>query len=248
MIKLYLLRIKSLISCHSMKRFYIVPVLLIALTTRLLYGQEAVLPHLFWFEIGGGISYLTQHQEDATKSMTMQGMPDELANDYYSSLRTGYHLKAELRHAVNGPFSMGLQYRFFHSKASVYSTFDPQDGIHLYYGEVSERIFVNYLGADLVAQNIFHGHAVKINPGISAGLSFYRDENVLILSPYLIKGKSFAFEPSLEMEIPVTRSISVAIAGSWYFSRLRKVSVDDGTNTEDYNFSIDLTCGIIVTL
>jgi hypothetical protein len=240
-----------------MKRFYIVLVLLFTVTARLLYGQEASLSHKLQFEISGGISYLTQKKDNAMKSMTMQGMPDELANEYYSNLKTGYHLKAKLQYREKEHFSIGLCYRFFNSKASIYSTFDPQDGIHLYFGKVSENIFVNYAGGELDARNIFQGHAVKINLSISAGLTFYRDENIMVLSPYLIKGKSLSFEPSLGMEIPVAKHLSIALSGSWYFSRLRKVNLDDGTNTEDYQLdkdnyidisSIDLSCGIIVIL
>jgi len=184
----------------------------------------------------GGFSYFTENTKDEEEFLTSQKLDAGEAKDYYNRLASGYHLGAILKYNFGNYLSIGLQYRFFNTNAALYGSFDPEDGIHLYYGKLSENIYINYAGLGFYTDNIFKTRTIRIWAGISAGMAFYRNEGFHIWSPYLLTGSNLAFGPSVGIDIPVVKSVSIVAEGSWLISKVKKVKINSGTDSQ----SIDL--------
>lgn len=187
------------------------------------------------FKLSGGIGFLTESADKAMQSLEYQGLSKELAEDYYRQLRIGSQFGSYLMVRFAKGVSTGIHYRFFTTQAAVDGTFDPEDGIHLYHGRISEKILVNYAGPSFLVYDLFRSRGILVHAGLSAGPAFYRNETTLILSPFLIKGTSMAIDPVLAFELPLNRFLTLGMEADWLISGLRKITVDDGVDVHHYD-------------
>jgi hypothetical protein len=239
-----------------MKRiFWLWPVFLLFLHISASGQQDTV--YRFSFAFAGGPEYFTINSGDEGKNLVLMGMDASKVDKYYNKLALGYHLGAVIKYHFGKILSLGLQYRFFNTHADVYGTFDPMDGVHLYYGKLSENIYVNYAGAGLYVHERFKKHAVRLQAGLTAGIAFYRDEAFELWSPFLLKGRAFGISPSVGIEIPLMNSVSVVAEGSWLISAVKKVKLVTGEGSETVSLekdfykdlsNVSLSVGLSITL
>jgi hypothetical protein len=131
--------------------------------------------------------------------------------------------------------SAALQYRLFTTNAECKGNFDPQDGIHLYYGQISESITVNYAGAGFYLEDLFRMKKVRYRAGLSTGIAFYRNAFYEIWTPYLVTGKSLMFGPSLGAEIPLGKRISILMDATYLYGAMKKIKL----KTENDSVSVE---------
>jgi hypothetical protein len=186
--------------------------------------------------VSGGMSLFTEDNKDERQNFVYAGMSEGTLKDFYHRLGTGYNLNATVLLHAGRHLAFAGQYRFTTHSATCEGNFDPQDGIHLYWGKLTEHIYVNYAGAGLYLTNLLPAKTVTLDMGISAGMAFFRNEGFQLWSPYLATGKAFAVCPSFTLSVPVTRMFSVVAEGSWMASRMKKMEVKSG----DYSGTIDL--------
>lgn len=212
----------------------------------------------FSVAISGGLTYFTENNDDETKNYVSIGADEKTIQNYYKDMATGYNLGAVATFRINHFWAMGFQYRFSSTSSECWISADPQDGIHLYYGKLSEEAFVNYMGLGIYAIDIFNSPKVKVQAGLSGGISFLRVEGYDIGYPYMTKGKHFMMGPSVGLEFPIAGRLSIVAEGSWYFASLKKLELitqnDSNTITIDEKkyyeniSSISLSAGLKITL
>jgi hypothetical protein len=251
--KMIIFRARNIISMK--KRMLFIGFLMITVIP--LWSQTDSLKR-FGFTISGGFTYFTENNDDEISNIVSVGGDEHTLRKYYNDLASGYHLDIKAAFQLNRFWAIGLQYRYSGSSGESWLSLDPQDGIHLYYGKLSQKVSVNYAGLGLYATDILHFQKLKLQAGLSGGLSYLRIEEVQLWTPCLTKGKHFMFGPSVGVEFPLTGRLSLVAEGSWYFARLKKVkfSTENDTQTITYDekkyyediSSISLSAGIKISL
>jgi hypothetical protein len=183
------------------------------------------------FTLEAGPSYLVASTKDAKLAAISQGWTREQADSYYRQMKLGWSGSASAHWFVQPGMGAGLQYRIFVSGASEWVTLDPQDGVHLYYGQMKENLFLNYIGPSLkTVQSAGIDNRFRFTSSVSAGLLFYRDEASVLQSNVLVTGKAFGASFDLSGEYMITDHIALGIKTGIFTSRLKKITADDGTS------------------
>lgn len=220
-----------------MKYLFTFPIFFMLILPPLSAQQDTL--RRFSIVVSGGMSLFTENNKEERQNLVDAGMDETTLEGFYREMALGYHLNATVFLHVSRHLAFTAGYRFFSHQANCNSTFDPQDGIHLYWGKLSEKIYVNYAGGGLYFTNLLRSENVQVNMGFNAGIAFYRNEIFQVWSPYLMTGKAFAFGPSVLISLPVTERISVTAEGSWMISQMKHLELKSGSSSE----TIDLNSG-----
>ena len=193
---------------------------------------ESQLPtHRIEFNVEAGPSYLVASTKDAKSAAVSQGWTQEQADSYYKKYKLGWSGSASAHWFLQPEMGVGLQYRIFSSGASEWVTLDPQDGVHLYYGQMKENLFLNYFGPSLkTVQSAGFDNRFRFTSSVSAGLLLYRDEVSVLQSNVLLTGKAFGATFDLSAEYMITSHVSVGVKTGIFASKLKKVTTDDGNS------------------
>lgn len=204
--------------------------------------------------LSGGFNYLTASSSKAETALIQQGIKKSDAESYYKNLKPGISGGADLHYMVTKMYGIGLIYKFYQNNSEIESFFDPQDGANLIFGQMNEKIYVNYAGLSFYSEQFMKANPrLKLSSYYSMGMAFYRNEAIVVNSPFLLTGKSFATNLDLGLEYFVFPRISAGINVSYFLSSLKKITLNDGNSTtvqelekENYeNISrLDLSVGI----
>lgn len=204
--------------------------------------------------LSGGSNYLTASSSKAETALIQQGIKKSDAESYYKNLKPGISGGADLHYMVTKMYGIGLIYKFYQNNSEIESFFDPQDGANLIFGQMNEKIYVNYAGLSFYSEQFMKANPrLKLSSYYSMGMAFYRNEAIVVNSPFLLTGKSFATNLDLGLEYFVFPRISAGINVSYFLSSLKKITLNDGNSTtvqelekENYeNISrLDLSVGI----
>lgn len=204
--------------------------------------------------LSGGLNYLTGSSSKAEMALVQRGISKQDAKSYYSSLKLGQSGGADLHYMISKTYGAGLIYKFYSTNGMVESFFDPQDGVNLIFGKMDEKIYVNYAGLSFYSEQFLKANPrLKLSSYYSAGMAFYRNEAIVVNTPFLLTGKAFATNLDIGMEYFVFPKISAGINLSYFLSSLKKLTLNNGNSTttqeldkENYeNISrIDLSVGI----
>jgi hypothetical protein len=193
--------------------------------------QLQLTTHRVEFNVDAGPSYLVASTKDAKSAAVSQGWTQEQADSYYKKYKLGWSGSASAHWILQPEMGVGLQYRIFSSGASEWVTLDPQDGIHLYYGQMKENLFLNYFGPSLKTfQSAGVDNRFRFTSSVSAGLLLYRDEVSVLQSNVLLTGKTFGATFALSAEYLITNHVSVGVKTGIFASKLKKVTIDDGNS------------------
>ncbi len=204
--------------------------------------------------LSGGFNYLTASSSKAETALIQQGIKESDAESYYKNLKPGISGGADLHYMVTKMYGIGMIYKFYQNNSKIESFFDPNDGLNLMFGQVSEKIYVNYSGVSFYSEQFLRANPrLKLSSYYSMGMAFYRNEAVVVNAPLLLTGKAFATNLDLGLEYFVFPRISAGINVSYFLSSLKKITLNDGNSTtvrelekENYeNISrLDLSVGI----
>ncbi|HCY43225.1 MAG TPA: hypothetical protein DHV48_18130 [Prolixibacteraceae bacterium] len=180
----------------------------------------------------GGFNYLTASSSKAETAMIQQGISKENAESYYDNLKPGIGAGADLHYMITKMYGIGLVYKFYQNNSKIESFFNPNDGLNLMFGQMSEKIYVNYAGVSFYSEQFLKANPrLKLSSYYSMGMAFYRDEAVIVNSPFLLTGKAFATNLDLGLEYFVFPRISAGINVSYFLSSLKKITLNDGNST-----------------
>jgi len=204
--------------------------------------------------LGGGFGYLFASSKEAEQELVDQGFSKKQSQSFFNGLRLGYLGNADLTYFISPNYGIGAKYKFFETSNSQEGFLDPQDGVNLIYGNLGEKIYVNFFGATFHSQQwIAKQQKLKLNSTYALGLATYRNEMDVVTNCLLLTGKSFGMDINVGIEYFISKNISLGIDLSGFYSSIHKFKVDDGTNSttmkldkDNYeNISrIDLSFGI----
>jgi hypothetical protein len=200
---------------------------------------EAVDFSRFRISIDGGLGYLIGSTKTAKAQMKNYGISELEADRYYREIKLGEQAGASVYYLLNPKFGLGLDYSFFTTNSSVLGYLDPGDGWTRYYGKFSEKIYTNFVGVSYFQDR-------KINEKwhyygkLSVGVAFYRNEAHIIVLPTLLIDTAPAIQGESGFSYSLSKHISIGLSISDFFSSLRKIKVNNGTNTNEVKLEGDM--------
>ena len=184
----------------------------------------------FRISIDGGLGYMIASTKAAKAQMKSYEIADQEADRYYREIKLGEQAGASIYYQIDPDVGFGLDYNIFTTKSEVMGFLTTGDGYIKYYGPFKEKIYTSFLGASfLQRQNI--NEKWNLYGKLSVGLAFYRNESMMIIVPALITGNAPAIRGESGLSYSINPRISVIAGISYLFSTLRKIEVNDGTNT-----------------
>jgi len=168
--------------------------------------------------------------------------------DYYSKLKTGFHINTGIHYMITGFMGVGAEYSFFESsyEGTVQTEYSPS--IFL---PVSEkyREYSNYLGPSVLFQQ--HPDIRRkfiISESLSAGVLFFRLEGKStfpnvdnsgytdVTNNSLFTGNSLSAKFGLTVEYRLLRHVSVGVGGNYIWCSLKKAGLESkGPNNTSYS-------------
>jgi hypothetical protein len=211
-------------------------------------------PYRWRVAASGGLGYMLGDTDPGREEMTRLGLRPEEIDDYFDQILLGWQSSASAHYYLQPDLALGLHYRVFASKADLWATFDPQDGMSLYYGPVKEDTYVNFVGPSLFSEySLSRDQQLRLVGSVSLGMAFYRSEATMLETNMLLKGKAFGAVSELALEYFVAPRVSVGVGLSLFLSRLGKLKYDNGYNSGTYKLedeeiqsisSLDLSAGL----
>ena len=181
--------------------------------------------------LSGGLNDLTASSSEAETALVQQGVKKQDAESYYNDLKLGQSGGADLHYMVTKMYGIGMIYKFYSTNSMIESFFDPQDGVNLIFGQMNEKIYVHYTGLSFYSEQFLKANPkLKLSSYYSMGMAFYRDEAIVVNSPFLLTGKAFATNLDLGLEYFVFPRISVGINVSYFLSSLKKITLNNGNS------------------
>lgn len=203
-------------------------------------SEKQFIDQRYRLSLGGGAGYIFTSTKNAEQDLVSAGLTNDQAKSYYNNLRLGYIGTADFTYFIAPDYGIGLKYKFFETSNSLEAYLDPNDGYYLIYGNLAEKIYVNFFGATFYSQQwIAEQQRLKFNSTLAFGLAAYRDESDVITSSYLITGKCFAADANLGLEYFIGKNISIGVDLSAFYCSFRKLKVSDGTNVSTVKLDKD---------
>ena len=202
----------------------------------------------------GGLGYMLGDTDPGREEMARLGLRQNQIDEYFNQIMWGWQSSASLHYYLQQDLALGLHYRMFTSKADLWATFDPQDGMNLYHGPLKETMYVNFIGPSLFSEySLSRDHQLRLVGSVSLGMAFYRDEATMLEANVLLTGKAFGGVLELALEYFMAPRLSVGMGLSVFVSSLGKLKYDDGYNAGTYKLedeeiqsisSFDLSAGL----
>ena len=194
----------------------------------------------FRFGLGGGLGYLYVSSKQAEEQLLSNGFTIDGAHSYYNGLKLGNLGSADLTYLFSPYWGLGLKYKYFNTSSSQKGFIDPHDMNNIYYGKLSENIYVNFTGISYYSQTwIGIQKKFKLNSSLSLGMAWYRNEFSILNSNLLVTGNNFAADTNVGIEYFVRKNLSLGLDLSGFFSTMKKYNITDGTNTSTTNLDAD---------
>jgi len=193
--------------------------------------QKTSKPEKVWclgLNIGGSTLpwYLDSFQSSAS-------MPD-----YYSKLKTGFHINTSAHYMINGFLGLGVEYSFFMTSYSGTMPTQVSPSINLMESE-KYRQYSNYLGPSvLFLQHLDQRRKFILSESLSAGILFFRmeDQNTYpyidnsgytdITNNSLLTASSLSGKLSLTAEYRLFRNVSVGIGSDYIMCSIKKANFE----------------------
>lgn len=200
---------------------------------------EAINHTRFRISIDAGFGYLIASTKAAKAQMKSYEISDQEADRYYREIKLGEQAGASIHYLINPDVGLGLDYNIFKTKGEVMGYITSGGEWAKYYGPFKEKIYTGFLGASFF-QNQKLNEKLNFYGKLSAGLAFYRNESMMIIVPALITGNAPALRGESGISYSITSHISVNAGITYLFSMLRKITVNDGTNTTEVKLEDDM--------
>ena len=117
---------------------------------------------------------------------------------------------------------------------------DIGDGRHYAIGDVSENVFINYVGPSVAAHHKFGtDKRFMLYTAVSIGYAHYRDEIKYINYNSLITGNTVASTYEFGIEYFLTPNISIGANLGALWANFYSIKLSDGSQTETYKLDSD---------
>ena len=181
----------------------------------------------------GGMGYRVASSKDSKQLFTQQGFDKSQVDSYFKGIKWGPKASAQVHYLFKENYGIGIDYQFHYGSGSMNGIIDPQDGVTLYYGELKDKIFTNYIGLSLYEEIWVKPEVWNFYAQASFGITYFRQENETFYSPVLITGKAPGINAEAGLDYFITPRIAVGANLNCFLSTISKIKVDDGTSTTE---------------
>ncbi|WP_423129566.1 hypothetical protein [Gaoshiqia sp. Z1-71] len=194
--------------------------------------------------VDGGVGYRIASTKDSKQALIRQGQDPSEVNSYFDQIKWGPQFSAQLHYLFSARYGVGVDYQFHTSSGNLYGTFDPGDGVTLYYGEVKDEVFTNYLGLSFYLYQWLKTSKLAFSSQISVGPVFFRQENVTLYTPALVTGKTLGGKVGYGLEYFLSRNIALGIHLNLFYATISKVKVDYESSSDEVDLPKDQKEGL----
>jgi hypothetical protein len=196
-----------------------------------------------------GGSYLVGSTAVAENELTMSGISENEAKDFFQKLKLGIHVGGNVHYLFNKYVGAGLKYSLFYSSAisDFVASGGYYEGPNMFIGvRDDQRIYLNYVGHSVISQQCFgRGKKFKLTEEISLGYANLREELRLYNSLYSLRSNALATGHtvggtagvSFEYCLPI--GISIGAHTNVFVASFTKLTVSGGGQTETVDLNPD---------
>ena len=135
---------------------------------------------------------------------------------------------------MNQNLGYGLKYQYFNttSRITVNTGNNPMYYYdkYIYIGDVSENIYLNYIGVGLYSNIIRAAKTgLGINYSFSVGPAFYRDEKQFFTDYTLITKTTFGADLGLGLDYHFVKQVALGIRIAGFYASIPDIVINDGT-------------------
>lgn len=210
------------------------------------------------FNVSGGPAFLIGNTKGAKENLANLGISHSSSDSYYNKLLSGYSANGNVYYRISKDYWMGIMYQGFYTNSSMKTEFLMYDPSHNFYGEMSEKFFVNYPGLSLYSSSLIgKSKQLSLHTSYSAGPVFYRNEGQILTQQLLITGITAGQSFSLGTEYFITRRMSLNLSGNLFLARMKVLTIKTTQSTQKYELEkeqyenlsrVDLSAGIVFYL
>lgn len=220
-------------------------------------NKESIITQKWRFSISGGMGYRLSSTKQSKNSLLEAGFELDVVNNYFRQVKWGYKMSGQIHRIISENYGLGIDYQFHHSSGTLSGYIDPGDNVSLYYTQVDDDIYTNYLGLSFYAEDWISSERLKWYSQASLGLTMFRQESVSGYYPSLITGKALGTNLELGLEYFLNSKLSVGLKTNFFQSTLHEVTAGDGHSSQKVKLPdekkeglsrIDLSLGIQIYL
>lgn len=207
------------------------------------------------FSLSGGPGYMYASSKDAEDNLVDAGIDRHKAESYYKDYKWGWQGNADLHYLLGPNLGIGAKYSFFSTSGKLKDVSLGNyngDGLHNFFGDLEEQLYVNYIGPSLLGQAFVNTRKTwKATALISFGYANYRSETHILEVPALITSNNFGGYSELGMEYYLSKHIAIGVNLNYFAASFKKMNIksNQGSQEIDYNkrenvSRLDLSLGI----
>jgi len=213
-----------------MKRKLLITVCLLVNLLFSLSAQTEFKTPRFRFSASGGLGYMIA---EGNTSSTSSIVNTEKVKQFNDDLRWTPSLNTDV-HYLFKDWGLGVKYIFNTSSARTTDIImDVSDNQHYVVGDVSENMYVHFIGLSVSGQQRF-GNEDKFQffASSSGGYARLRDESSMFMNNFLITGNAYGVNYEMGIEYFMNSNFSWGLNAAFFWTNFYKVKVTDGINTE----------------
>jgi hypothetical protein len=186
------------------------------------------------FSMGGGPAFLLGNTEKGESQLTSQGVSAQKASQYYKDYSSGFAGFGSAHVFFARDLWLGATYQGFYSYASAIDQFNNIDNLYNFYGEIKERVFVQFPGLSFFSP-YYLGRKKKLSlsSSLTIGPAFLRNEATVLLQEVLIKSTTLGQNYHLALEYFIQPRMSFSFGGNLFNAQARKINVITPTGSQE---------------
>lgn len=191
--------------------------------------------------VAAGPGYLYASSKKAEDELVNNGIDRSKAKSYYRKYKWGWQGNTDVHYLINAYLGVGAKYAFFSSSARLNDVFWGNyngDGLHLFWGDIKEQLYVNYVGPSVFAQAFAdRNNRWKTTALVSFGYTDYRTEAYIMNVPMLMTGHTFGAYSEIGMEYHLSKYMAIGVNLTSFASAFKKLTVKTAESTQTVKLS-----------
>jgi len=225
-----------------MKQYLFLLLFLICATGNCLAQTEQTGKREKWrIGIAGGPGYMSASSKDAENALVERGIDRSDAKSYCRKYKWGWQGNADLHYLINPYMGIGAKYACFSTATKLndisFGNYNG-DGLHLFWGNMNEQLYVNYVGPSFFAQAFTNRNQTwKLTALVSLGYTNYRAEAHIMNVPMLATGHTFGQYSEIGMEYRLSKNMAAGVNLTSFVSVLSKLTFKTSQSTQTVDLS-----------
>ena len=200
--------------------------------------EEYVIYEKWRIGISGGPGYIYTSSKDAENELITIGMDKQKVKDAFNNYRWGWQANVDLHYLFNQKIGIGVKYSIFQTSTKLenvsFGNYNG-DGLHIFFGDMEDKLYVNYIGPSFLWQNYINRRETwKITTLFSLGYSHFRSESHIMDFPSLTTSHTFGGYGEFGLEYFISRNVSLGANLNYIISSFKKFTIKNNQGTYPY--------------